>query len=283
MNTFLLIIKAIVMGIVEGITEFLPISSTGHMILATQFIGFTGGAAGFSKNYTTLFEVVIQLGAILAIVVLYRKKIFHSLRTLKPGGFGFRLWTGLILAMVPAGIVGLCDKALHDPIEKYVMQPVPVSLALVVGGFWMIFAERKYRGGGTTRRIEQVTYRQAFVIGVFQCLAIVWSGFSRSASTIIGGWIVGLTTPAAAEFSFFLAIPAMFLASGAELVTNRVPLGGVEIVSLIAGFVTAFIVALIVVKAFIGFLQHRPLKGFAVYRIAVGALMLVLFAAHVVA
>ena len=282
MSTFLLIIKAIVMGIVEGITEFLPISSTGHMILAAQFIGFTGGTAGFSSAYTTLFEVVIQLGAILAIVVLYRKKILHSLRTLKPGGFGFRLWTGIILAMVPAGIIGLGDKALHDPIETYMMHPVPVSLALVVGGFWMIFAERKYRRGGGTRRIEQVTYRQAFIIGVFQCLAIVWSGFSRSASTIIGGWIVGLTTPAAAEFSFFLAIPAMFLASGAELVTSSVSLGIVEIVALITGFVTAFVVALVVVKKFIEFLQHRPLKGFAVYRIAVGVLMLALAAVRLI-
>lgn len=274
--TIWMLFKSVIMGIVEGITEFLPISSTGHMIIADQLIGFSGDN-GFSSEFTTLFEVVIQLGAILAIIVLYRKKIFDSLKTLKPGGFGFKLWTGLIIAMIPAGIVAVLDKKVFDDvIETHMMKPIPVSLALVVGAIWMLYAERRYRKNHTCTRIEDVSYKQAFAIGVFQCLSIVWTGFSRSASTIIGGWIMGLSTPAAAEFSFFLAIPAMTCASAADLITSDLQLTGLEIGSLILGFVVSFIVALIVVKKFINFIKHKPMKGFAYYRLVVGIILIIL-------
>ncbi|MFO7160444.1 MAG: undecaprenyl-diphosphate phosphatase, partial [[Clostridium] cellulosi] len=250
-----MLFKSVLMGIVEGITEFLPISSTGHMIIVDQLIGFSG-KNGFSSEFTALFEVVIQLGAILAIIVLYRKKILNSLKTLKPGGFGFKLWTGLIIAMIPAGIIGILDKKVFDDvIERYMMKPIPVSLALVVGAIWMLYAEWRYRKNHTCKRLEDVSYKQAFAIGVFQCLAIVWTGFSRSASTIIGGWIMGLSSPVAAEFSFFLAIPAMICASGADLITSDLQLSGLEISSLIVGFVVSFIVALIVVKKFMDFIK----------------------------
>lgn len=271
-----MLFKSVLMGIVEGITEFLPISSTGHMIIVDQLIGFSG-KNGFSSEFTALFEVVIQLGAILAIIVLYRKKILNSLKTLKPGGFGFKLWTGLIIAMIPAGIIGILDKKVFDDvIERYMMKPIPVSLALVVGAIWMLYAEWRYRKNHTCKRLEDVSYKQAFAIGVFQCLAIVWTGFSRSASTIIGGWIMGLSTPVAAEFSFFLAIPAMICASGADLITSDLQLSGLEISSLIVGFVVSFIVALIVVKKFMDFIKHKPMKGFAYYRLAVGILLIIL-------
>ncbi|MEG6571844.1 undecaprenyl-diphosphate phosphatase [[Clostridium] cellulosi] len=271
-----MLFKSVLMGIVEGITEFLPISSTGHMIIVDQLIGFSG-KNGFSSEFTALFEVVIQLGAILAIIVLYRKKILNSLKTLKPGGFGFKLWTGLIIAMIPAGIIGILDKKVFDDvIERYMMKPIPVSLALVVGAIWMLYAEWRYRKNHTCKRLEDVSYKQAFAIGVFQCLAIVWTGFSRSASTIIGGWIMGLSSPVAAEFSFFLAIPAMICASGADLITSDLQLSGLEISSLIVGFVVSFIVALIVVKKFMDFIKHKPMKGFAYYRLAVGILLIIL-------
>lgn len=277
-----MLFKSILMGIVEGITEFLPISSTGHMIIVDQLIGFSG-KNGFSSEFTSLFEVVIQLGAILAIIVLYRKKLLKSLKTLKPGGFGFKLWTGLIIAMIPAGIVGGSDKLVFNNfIEKNMMKPIPVSLALVFGALWMLFAERRYRKNDTSIRLENISYKQALAIGVFQCLAIVWTGFSRSASTIIGGWIMGLSTPVAAEFSFFLAIPAMICASGGDLITSHLKLSGLEIGSLVLGFVIAFIVALVVVKKFMDFIKHKPMKGFAYYRLAVGIFLIILAIAGVI-
>ncbi|HEX3025956.1 MAG TPA: undecaprenyl-diphosphate phosphatase [Clostridia bacterium] len=266
----LLLIKSVIMGIVEGVTEFLPISSTGHLILVGHLIGFE---SAFAKQ---LFEIVIQLGAILAVVVLYRKKIFKSFHSLRPGGEGFRLWSGIVLAFIPSGIVGVL---FNSKVEKYLMRPVTVALALLVGGLWMIYAERRYRKNSRVKRIDDVSYRQAFVIGLFQCLSILWPGFSRSASTIIGGWIMGLSTVAAAEFSFFLAIPSMFCASGYSLVKSfktGMVLSGWEVLALIIGFVVSFLVALIVVKKFIDFLKHRPMKGFAYYRIVVGVVILVM-------
>lgn len=277
-----MLFKSVLMGIVEGITEFLPISSTGHMIIVDQLIGFSG-KNGFRQEFVTLFEVVIQLGAILAIVVLYRKKILESLKTLKPGGFGFRLWTGIIIAMIPAAVVGVLDKKVfNDIIEKYMMKPIPVSLALVFGAVWMLYAEHRYRKNNKTTRLENVSYKQALAIGIFQCLAIVWTGFSRSASTIIGGWIVGLSTPVAAEFSFFLAIPAMLGASAGDLVTSHLKLSGLEIGALVLGFVVSFIVALVVVKKFINFIKHKPMKGFAYYRLIVGLLLILLALVNVI-
>lgn len=189
----LFMIKAVIIGIVEGITEFLPISSTGHMIIVGHFINFEG-------DFAKLFQIVIQLGAILAVIVLYRKRIFQSLNNLKPGEYGFKLWSSLIVAFIPTGLIAFL---LHDKIETLLMSPVPVAASLLAGGFWMMFAETRYRNHHKTVKVEDVTYRQAVIIGLFQSLAVIWPGFSRSASTIIGGWIVGLSTVAAAEFSFF--------------------------------------------------------------------------------
>lgn len=282
METFLLYLKSIIIGIVEGVTEFIPVSSTGHMIIAGQFIGFNK-TSGYTPGFVQLFEVVIQLGAILAIIVLYRKKLLHSLKTLKPGGFGFKLWTELIIAMIPAGIVAVVDKKiLNDPISTVMMAPLPVSIALVVGAVWMLYAEWRYRKNDSCSFLEKITYKQALAIGIFQCIAMVWPGFSRSASTIIGGWVMGLATPTAAEFSFFLAIPAMIAASGTDLLTFKSQLTGAEIGALIVGFIVAFIVALIVVKKFIEFLKHKPMKGFAVYRLIVGSILIVLSLCNVI-
>jgi len=266
--TFMLIINSIIIGFVEGFTEFLPISSTGHMIIVGHFINFEG-------DFAKLFEIVIQLGAILAIIVIYFGKITESFKTLKPGGAGFNLWRNLFVAFIPAGVIGL---ALHKTIEKHMMSPIPVAGALLVGGLWMIYAENKYRKNHTIDSIDQVTLKQALIIGCFQCLSVVWPGFSRSASTIIGGWIMGLSSVAAAEFSFFLAIPTMIIATGYELLKSSMSLNMPEVASLVTGFVVSFFVALVVVKKFISFLQRKPMRSFAIYRIFVAVVILALAA-----
>ncbi|WML36855.1 undecaprenyl-diphosphate phosphatase [Clostridium sp. OS1-26] len=267
---FLLIFKAVIIGIVEGITEFLPISSTGHMIIVGNLINFQ--APAYQKAYIDMFEVVIQLGAILAIVVLYWKKIRNSLENLAPGKSGFKLWFNIIVAFIPSAVIGLL---LHKTIEEKLFNAVTVSLALVIGGLLMIFMENKYRRGNATRSIDDVNVVQAFKIGCFQCLAL-WPGMSRSASTIMGAWVSGLNTFAAAEFSFFLAIPTMVAASGLSLIKLKISMNSTEIVALIVGFVVSFVVALVVVEKFIKFLQRKPMRIFALYRILVGIIILVL-------
>lgn len=264
---FMLILKSIILGVVEGFTEFLPISSTGHMILVGHFINFEG-------DFAKLFEIVIQLGAILAVAYLFRGKIFDSFKSLKPNGFGFKLWTSLILAFLPAGIIGIVS---HKVVQAHLMTPIFVAMALLVGGLWMIYAENKYRNNDKINNLEQIGYKQAFIIGCFQCLAILWPGFSRSASTIIGGWIMGLSSAVAAEFSFFLAIPTMIVATSYELLKSSLTLNIYQILSLITGFVVSFIVALVVVAKFMDFLRTKPMRGFAIYRIFIG-IIIILFA-----
>lgn len=259
-----LILKSIIMGIVEGVTEFLPISSTGHMIIIGHFLNFEG-------DFAKLFEIVIQLGAILAIIVLFKNKIYGSLKNLTPGKYGFKLWSSIVVAFIPFGIIAFL---FHDKVEEVLMKPLPVSLALLVGGIWIIYAENKYRNNNKIVRIEDINYKQAFIIGLFQCLAVLWPGFSRSASTIIGGWIVGLSTVAAAEFSFFLALPTMVIATVYSLLKTKLILSAADIMSLIVGFIVSFWVALIVVDKFIAYIQQKPMKVFAVYRIIISVLIL---------
>src|SRR5574344_304702 len=272
MTNLILMIKAIILGIVEGITEFLPISSTGHMIIVGKFINFTG-------DFAKLFEIVIQLGAILAVVYLFRNKIAFSFKKMKPGQEGFKLWSSLALAFIPAGIVGFL---FHDVIEAHLMTPVPVAFALVIGGFWMIYAEEKYRINDTIQDIDNVGYKRAFIIGCFQCLSILWPGFSRSAATIIGGWIMGLSSIAAAEFSFFLAIPTMLIATAFALLKSNLFLTLQQISALIFGFVVSFIVAVFVVDKFMQFLKSKSMKPFAIYRIIVGFLILICTAFNII-
>lgn len=266
MFNLILTVKAIILGIVEGITEFLPISSTGHMVIVGKFINFTG-------DFATLFEIVIQLGAILAIVYLFRDKIFTSLKTLKPNQEGFNLWSKLILAFIPSAVLGLL---FHETIEKYLLKPLPVAGALLVGGLWMIYAEQKYRKNDTIQNIDQVGFKTAFIIGCFQCLSLLWPGFSRSAATIIGGWIMGLSSFAAAEFSFFLAIPTMLAATIFALLKSSVVMSTSQVVALVVGFIVSFVVAIIVVAKFLDFIKTKSMKGFAVYRLFIGAIILVL-------
>ncbi|MBX4261165.1 undecaprenyl-diphosphate phosphatase [Clostridium estertheticum] len=261
----ILILQSIIMGIVEGITEFLPISSTGHMIIVGHFINFTGA-------FATLFEIVIQLGAILAIVVLYRAKLWDSLKNLKPGQSGFKLLINVIVAFMPSAVLGLI---LHKKIEAVLFGPVPVLAALIVGGILMILVENKYRKRDVIGSVDSIVLPQAILIGCFQCLAL-WPGMSRSASTIMGAWIVGLNSVAAAEFSFFLAIPTMIGATALTLFKAKIALTLIEVISLIIGFLVSFIVAIVVVNKFITFLKNNRMRVFAVYRICLGVFLLVL-------
>lgn len=260
-----LIIQAIIIGIVEGITEFLPVSSTGHMIIIGHLINFRG-------SFANLFEIVIQLGAILAIVVLYKEKIFRSFRSLAPGQAGFKFWFNIMLAFLPSAVAGFL---LKDYIDKYLFNTFTVSLGLIVGGLLLYFMEDRYRHKNHLNNVDYISPLQALQIGCFQCLAL-WPGMSRSSSTIIGAWLSGLSNVAAAEFSFFLAIPTMIAASGFSLLKTEIALSNPEIIALIVGFVVSFIVALLVVEGFIGFLKKKPMKVFAHYRILVGIIFLAL-------
>ncbi|WP_040213884.1 undecaprenyl-diphosphate phosphatase [Clostridium polynesiense] len=260
------ILKAIVIAIVEGITEFLPISSTGHMILVGHFIGFEG-------SFEKLFEIVIQFGAILAIVVLFKDKIFNSFKNLSPGEYGFKLWTNIFIAVIPAVVVGLF---LHEKVTQTLMRPFPVALSLVIGGLFMIYAEKKFRNKNKILHIEDVSFKNAFFIGLFQILAILLPGFSRSASTIIGSWIIGLSAVTGAEFAFFLALPTVFGASLYALLNIGFVLSVKEIAALIIGFSISFLIALVVVEQFVNYIKYQSLKGFAVYRILLGLLIIIL-------
>lgn len=283
-------LKSFVLGIVEGVTEFLPISSTGHLIVFEDLLGFQA-----SEQYINTYSYVIQLGAILAVIVLYRKKILATLQNLFPARgkngrwvrpyaeTGLRFWITLAIACIP-GFIGVM--LLGDLADAYLFNAVSVSVVLVLGGVAMILAEKFCRRSSTPLQSGKwlnVSTRQALIIGCFQCLSII-PGMSRSASTIIGGWFAGLSTAASAEFSFFLAIPVMVGMSALKLIQ----LGGfgsmssVEMTSLVIGFVVSFVVALIVVKKFIAFLQKKPMTVFAVYRIAFGLFVLLLWRCGVV-
>lgn len=274
------ILKAIIIAIVEGLTEFIPVSSTGHMILV-------GWAIGFDGEFAKMFEVVIQLGAIMAVVVLYWKKIEESIIEFfsfiftrgKKGKIGFRFGINVIMASIPMAIVGVL---FYDKIKaKFI--PEAVIVGFIVGGVLLIILENIYKNKTSkVEDIDNITPGQSLKVGLLQLLA-VWPGMSRSASTIMGGWIAGLSTPIAAEFSFFIAIPAMIGSSGKDLFEFNYSIMTPTLwIALIAGFVVAFLVALIVMKKFVDFLKKKPLKVFAIYRIVAGILLGVLVLTNII-
>lgn len=276
----LFIIKAIIIGIVEGITEFIPVSSTGHMILV-------GWAIDFKGEFAEMFEVVIQLGAILAVVVLYWKKIISSIIEFfkfvfskgKEGKTGFRFGINVIAASIPMGIVGL----LFYSNIKSMFRPEAVIVGFIVGGILLLIIERIYRNKAQrVQSIDDMTPWQSFRVGVLQLLAL-WPGMSRSASTIMGGWLAGLSTAVAAEFSFFIAIPAMIGTTGKDLFEFDFSIMTPTLwVAFALGFLVAFLVALIVIRKFITYLKKKPMTVFAVYRVIVGTLLAVLVFAEIV-
>lgn len=269
------ILKALLFGIVEGITEWLPISSTGHMILLDEFIQLN-----VSEEFYKLFEVVIQLGAILAVVVIYFKSIWPFKK--EKGKIQFdkdilNLWGKILVACIPAAVIGLL---LDDWIDEHFYNSVVVSLALIIYGIIFIIIESKKIGSRKTKKTKEITYKQALGIGAFQLLALI-PGTSRSGSTIIGGLLIGLERSAAAEFTFFLAIPVMAGASLLKLAKYIVKVGlsftGLEIGILIVSTITAFIVSLFVIKFLINYIRKHDFKVFGYYRIVLGLLVLLYF------
>lgn len=269
------ILKALLFGIVEGITEWLPISSTGHMILLDEFV-----VLNVSKEFYKLFEVVIQLGAILAVVVLYFKNIWPIKKEKGKLKFDKKildLWGKILVACIPAAIIGLL---LDDWIDAHFYNSVVVSLALIIYGIIFIVIENKGIGSRKTKSVHKITYKQALQIGGFQLLALI-PGTSRSGSTIIGGLLIGLERSTAAEFTFFLAIPVMAGASLLKLLKYIVKVGfafsGLEIGILVVATITAFIVSLIVIRFLINYIRKHDFKPFGYYRIVLGVIVLLYF------
>lgn len=251
-------LEAIIIAIVEGLTEFLPVSSTGHMIIASSMMGIE------EQSFTKLFTVVIQLGAILSVIVLYWKRFFQSLHFYFKIGFAF----------LPAVVAGLLFKGYIDSLLQRVDV---VGYTLLLGGIFFLFVDKIFSDEKTTE--ENVTYPKAFKIGLFQVLAMI-PGVSRSAATIIGGLSQKLTRKAAAEFSFFLAVPTMFAATVFSLFDfykEGLTLSMNEISVLIVGNIVAFLVAMAAIKSFISFLTKHGFKVFGYYRIIVGAVILILY------
>ena len=277
---FIFILKAIVMGVVEGLTEFVPVSSTGHMILIGSLIDFSG-------DFAKMFEVVIQLGAILAVVVLYWKKIKTSVVEFfkyifskgKEGKTGFKFGMNVIIGCIPMGIVGVI---FYSKIKK-LFAPYYVIIGFIVGGILLIVIENIFRKNKkAVNDIDKVSYKQSLIVGCFQVLA-VWPGMSRSASTIMGGWISGLSTSVAAEFSFFLAIPAMVGSSAKDLFEfDFTIMDTTKWFALIIGFIVAFIVSIIVMDKFVAYLKKKPMRVFAIYRVAVGLVFAILVFSKVI-
>ncbi|BBB91341.1 MAG TPA: undecaprenyl-diphosphate phosphatase [Methylomusa anaerophila] len=251
---------AVIIGIVEGLTEYLPISSTGHMILVGSLLGFEGEKA-------SVFEVFIQLGAILSVLILYRDKFLHMITPRRTGSDGNELTLIHVLAgIIPVMIIGFL---LHKPIKAYLFSPYTVIIGLVAGGVLMLVAE-KYFSNPRTKEVDQMSISQAFFVGLFQILSL-WPGFSRSGSTIAGGLFFGMSRKAAAEFSFIIAVPLMFVACVYDLLKILDKLSIDDLTMIAIGFVVAFITAYLSIVWFLRFLNKSTLASFAYYRFIVAA------------
>ncbi len=264
------ILIAIVFGIVEGITEWLPISSTGHMILLNELLSIQG-----SDEFLEMFYVVIQLGAILAVVVIYWNKIFPF--TFKKGEPViekniFNMWIKIVVASIPAAIVGVF---FDDLIDEYFYNEITVALALIIFGIAFIAIERRNKGvRSKVNSVFDITYNQALIIGLFQLIAAVFPGTSRSGATILAGIMIGLSRVVAAEFTFFMAIPVMFGASALKLISFGFSFETLELAMLIVGMVTAFLVSIVSLKVLVGYVKKHDFTVFGYYRIVLGAIVL---------
>ena len=266
------LLKAILLGLVEGITEFIPVSSTGHLIIVADWLDF-GGPGSSDEHIANAFLVFIQLGAILAVVWLYRLKFWHVATTLQSDPRSRRLVLNLVIGTLPAVVIGLPTE---DWIEQHLMKPLPVAAALVVGGIAILIVERLWQKP-TVAEVDDVSLRHAFGVGCFQVLAILFPGMSRSASTILGGLSLGLSRKAATELSFFLAIPAMFGASLIKLIKVREVLVVSDAPLFAIGFVVAFVSSLVVIRWLLIYVSRHSFAPFAWYRIAFGGVLLALY------
>lgn len=255
------LISAIIMGVVEGLTEFLPVSSTGHLILVGHLLGFEGERA-------KTFEVVIQFGAVLAVLVLYFKTFMKILSFKLNNGVNF---IHILLAMLPAGIIGLI---LHSVIKQYLFGPSTVLIGLVLGGILMIVADHS-KVKTTAETVDDISYKQAFIIGCFQILAL-WPGFSRSGSTISGGIFAGTSQKAAAEFTFLVSVPIMGAASLLDLIENRAGLTSSDLPLFLVGLIASFIVGMLAVVTFVNLLKRLRISWFAYYRFVLAAIFAII-------
>ncbi len=273
------IIKAIIYGIVEGITEWLPISSTGHLILVEQLIPFKGT----SENFFNVFDVVIQLGAILAVVVLYWSQIWPFAFTKKSRagkkGIGaffkkdiWMLWFKILVSCVPAAIIGIL---FDDLFNALFYNPTCVAIALIVFGVAFIVIERANKGKSfKINSLSEITFNTAIIIGLFQVIAAIFPGTSRSGATIVGALLIGVSRSIAAEYTFFLAIPVMFGASLLKLVKYGFAFTGIELVVLLVGSVVSFVVSIFILKFLINYVKKHDFQVFGYYRIVLGAIVL---------
>lgn len=257
-----LFLKAIILGIVEGVTEFLPVSSTGHLIIVNQWISF-------DPTFTKLFDVVIQLGAILAVVVYFRKEICPCTASKEKRPEVFALWKKLLIGVLPAIVLGAL---FASKIEEKLFNSFTVAVMLIVGGIALLVIEkRKHKEQFTS--IKSLSTKTVLLIGLFQCLAMI-PGTSRSAATIIGALLLGASRSVAVEFSFFLAIPTMIAASTYTLLKHWQVMSSTDLAILAVGFLTTFFVALLVISKFMQFIRKHSLGSFGYYRIVLGFLIL---------
>ena len=251
------IIQSIILSIIEGLTEFLPISSTGHMILASSIMNIPEDA------FVKTFEISIQIGAIMAIVLLYAKRFLQ----------GISIYLKLAIAFLPTGIIGFLA---YPYIKTYLFNPIIVTVSLILGGIVLILIDKKVVGQESkTAELESISYKNAFFIGLFQSISMI-PGVSRAAATIVGGIFNGLDKKQAIEFSFLLAVPTMFAATGYDLYKTTIGFSGHEIFLLSLGLVVAFITAWIAVKVFVKIVQNYGFKYFGYYRIIIGIIFLLL-------
>lgn len=254
------IVTAIILGVVEGITEFLPVSSTGHLILVNSVIGF-------SEEFSNLFNIVIQLGAILAVVIYFRKKIlpvYKKSPVYTPTQI-IHIWKKVLIAVVPALLIGALA---GDYVEERLFHPITVAIALTIGGIALIIIEQRNKQAKIFS-VAEMSYKMVLLIGLIQCLALI-PGTSRSAATIIGALLLGVARPIAAEFSFFLAIPTLFAASAYSLLKYHSAITTHEMLLLAVGCIVSFIVAWVVISGFMQYISKHSFKAFGYYRIILG-------------
>ena len=269
--TFIELLKVIIIGIVEGITEWLPISSTGHMILIDEFIKLN-----VTDTFKEMFLVVIQLGAILAVVCLYFHKLnpFYPKKNEKEKKDTFAIWGRVIVGCIPAVILGFL---LDDWLNKYFYNYQTVAVTLILYGILFIVLEnRNEKRDFSVKNFNQMSLGKAFAIGCFQCLSMI-PGTSRSGSTILGAMLLGVNRKISAEFSFFMAIPIMFGASLLKLLKFGFSFTGAEIITLLVGMVVAFVVSVLAIKFLMSYIQRKDFKVFGYYRIILGVLVLLYF------
>ncbi len=267
MNPYLLVI---ILGIVEGVTEFLPISSTGHMILVEKFIN----SPYVSKEFMNNFFIIVQLGAIISVILYFWKDIHPFVKSKEIFQKRINLWSKVVIGVIPAAVLGLL---FDDYITEFFMGNTNIiAITLIIYGIAFYFIEDKIKIDNQITKIESIPYKLAFAIGIFQCLAMI-PGTSRSGATIIGALLLGLSKGVAAEFSFFLAIPTMIGATLLKLVKSGMNFTTLEWQLLAIGFTISFLVAYFVIKWFMGYIKTKTFKAFGIYRIVLGVLVLIFF------